>query len=157
VFNLVQLAVQVIALVEGLIEHSLVCHGMQAECILLNKIWSACVVFWFYPLTTAASFCWATEQYDYMAICLSVLFVSLVAAAYDFRRRRRAERNERMQIAKRVRPNPAPEPTPKVRVRARLRVCTFDIVLEPCTVGCSCCRHLGRPTATIGRPITAGS
>jgi len=106
VFNLVQLAVQVIALVEGLIEHSLVCHGMQAECILLNKIWSACVVFWFYPLTTAASFCWATEQYDYMAICLSVLFVSLVAAAYDFRRRRRAERNERMQIAKRLSETP---------------------------------------------------
>jgi hypothetical protein len=37
-FNMFQLYVQLVALLEGYIEHKLVCTGREAECLMLNKV-----------------------------------------------------------------------------------------------------------------------
>lgn len=53
-FNIVQLGVQVIALLEGLLEHKFICWGLEAECLCLNKIWAMYVMLIMYPVVTTA-------------------------------------------------------------------------------------------------------
>ena len=65
VFNLVQLAVQVVALIEGFVEHKLIKRDREAQALMLNYVW-----------------CWGMMGFGYPVITLSVLLIGTSALAH---------------------------------------------------------------------------
>lgn len=102
-FNIVQLGVQVIALLEGLLEHKFICWGLEAECLCLNKIWAMYVMLIMYPVvTTAVLLKGAGQETAYISLVGGLLPVFTILAIWEFFRRLSAGKRKRLKLAKKL-------------------------------------------------------
>ena len=103
IFNIFQLGIQVVALVEGLVEHKLMCWGNEAECLMLNKVWSWLILTSLYPLLTISIILGGAKLGTIAAILQFVVVpLSCLLAAFEFRRRLLADAKRRKIAAKKL-------------------------------------------------------
>jgi len=104
-FNMFQLYVQLVALLEGYIEHKLVCTGREAECLMLNKVWTVYSLGLAYPLLTMAILVnggmWGGSE-GLAAALYAIVAVGAVFSVFAFRRLLQRDEKKRQYLAKKL-------------------------------------------------------
>ena len=71
--NIVQLAIQVIAVIEVLFEHSLIRRGKEAECHTLNRVWAWFIMVVGYPITVVGTIAFGMNLIRTAWVCVGVI------------------------------------------------------------------------------------
>lgn len=101
VFNLIQLGIQALALLEGLLEHRLIKQNREAESLLLNKVWAPFVIFGAYPVLTVCILLYGADHKRLAFVLAAVLLPAMsLFAIHSFRSLRNAGRKLRAKLAK---------------------------------------------------------
>jgi len=100
-FNLIQLGMQMIALLESLLEHRLIKTCREAESLLLNKVWAPFVIFGAYPVLTVCILLYGADHKKLAYVLAAVLLPAMsLLAIHSFRSRLNAGRQLRVKLAK---------------------------------------------------------
>ena len=101
VFNLIQLGIQALALLEGLLEHRLIKQNREAESLLLNKHWAIFIIFGAYPVVTISILLYGAGMHlvAYALAAVSLPAMTVVAIT-SFRRKSLAGKVHRRKLAK---------------------------------------------------------
>ena len=101
-FNLSQIIIIVIAVIEGLIEYRLHIAGRELECLILQSVWSWLLLLGFYPLMTAAILLGGADEPEGALACWTLMgicfFIALCVGYY----RTKIGRVRRKQALKRL-------------------------------------------------------
>ena len=101
-FNLSQIIIIVIAVIEGLIEYRLHIAGKELECLILQSVWSWLLLVGFYPLMTAAIILGGANEPEGALACWILMgicfFIALCVGYY----RTKIGRVRRKQALKRL-------------------------------------------------------
>ena len=88
-FNLSQIIIIVIAVIEGLIEYRLHIAGRELECLILQSVWSWLLLVGFYPLMTAAIILGGANEPEGALACWILMgicfFIALCVGYYRIR------------------------------------------------------------------------
>jgi len=101
VFNLIQLGIQALALLEGLLEHRLIKQNREAESLLLNKHWAIFIICGAYPVVTISILLYGAGMHlvAYALAAVSLPAMTVVAIT-SFRRKSLAGKVHRRKLAK---------------------------------------------------------
>uniref|UniRef100_A0A7S2FP13 EF-hand domain-containing protein n=1 Tax=Haptolina brevifila TaxID=156173 RepID=A0A7S2FP13_9EUKA len=99
-FNLCQLGLQVLGLLEGYVEHHLARSGREPACIVLNRVWCGSMMLGIYPVVTIALCLIGTAYITTAIILLTVLLpLIIIYATYVFVHRLSAGASLRAKLA----------------------------------------------------------
>jgi hypothetical protein len=110
-FNLVQLGVQVVCLLEGFVEHKLIKMDHEDACIMLNHVWLVTMMCGIYPLVTAGV-CLLGAGHAVVGWVLmgGVLPVIMVLGMWYYHRKLGAQRRNRDRVVQELRATPMESP-----------------------------------------------
>ena len=111
IFNLVQLGVQVMCLIEGFVEHKLVKMDCEDACIMLNHVWIVAMMCGIYPLVTVGV-CLMGAGHQTPGNVLVWFLIPLIAAfgVWYYYRQLGAQRRNRRRIVNVLRGTPMDAP-----------------------------------------------
>jgi len=84
IFFIFQLGIQVLALIEGLVEHRLLCRGKEAEVLMLNKVWTLLMLFAIYPIGTLGILLYGYNRMRMTGVIYALLFGVLPILLFFF-------------------------------------------------------------------------